>query len=159
MHDPIALDGFDIRLLMALQENGRLSNQEMGERIGLSPSQCSRRRAMLEASGVIQGYRAQLSAQALGFGLLVIVQVTLSAHSDGNARRFHDLVDRVDEVQEAYAVTGKADYHLKCVVSDLADLSRLINDVLLAHDSVARVRSSIVLQRLKETARLPLRTS
>lgn len=150
------LDSFDLRLLAALQDNGRLTNQEVGERIGLSPSQCSRRRSALEASGLIRGYRADLAAEALGFGLLVFVNVTLATHSRDNARAFRDLVARVDEVQEAYALTGDADYLLKVVVRDLKYLSVLVNDVLLAHDTVGRVRSSIVLDRLKETVRLPL---
>jgi DNA-binding Lrp family transcriptional regulator len=157
MHGAAALDGFDLRLLAALQENGRLTNQEVGERIGLSPSQCSRRRAALEAAGLIRGYRAELAAEALGFRLLVFIQVTLATHSDDNAKNFRLLVARVDEIQEAYAMSGDADYLLKAVMPDLKDLSALVNDVLLRHESVARVRSSIVLERLKDTARLPLR--
>ena len=156
MQEPIQIDNFDLRLLAALQDNGRLTNQEVGERIGLSPSQCSRRRVALEAAGLIRGYRADLAAQALGFRLLVFINVTLAAHSRDNARAFRDLIARVDEVQEAYALTGDADYLLKVVVRDLRDLSVLVNDVLLPHETIARVRSSIVLDRLKETARLPL---
>ncbi|MCQ4160067.1 Lrp/AsnC family transcriptional regulator [Roseomonas sp. GC11] len=150
------LDGFDLRLLAALQADGRLTNQQLGERIGLSPSQCSRRRAALEAAGLIQGYRAELSAEALGLRVLAFIQVTLSAHSGDNSRRFRELLARVGEIQEAYAMTGDADYLLKAIVPDLEGLSRLINDTLLAHDSVARVRSSIVLERLKVSNRLPL---
>ena len=157
MQDPVTLDGFDLRLLTALQDNGRLTNQEVGERIGLSPSQCSRRRMALETAGLIRGYRAELAAEALGFRLLVFINVTLAAHSRDNARAFRDLIAGVDEVQEAYALTGDADYLLKVVVRDLRDLSILVNDVLLPHETVARVRSSIVLDRLKETALLPLR--
>jgi DNA-binding Lrp family transcriptional regulator len=156
-HSSPALDSFDLRLLAALQDNGRLTNQEAGELVGLSPSQCSRRRATLEAAGAICGYRAQLSAEGLGFRLLVLIQVTLNTHSGDNARRFRELISRMDEIQEAYAVTGENDYHLKAVVPELKDLATLVNDVLLAHESVARVRSSIVLERLKETTRLPLR--
>jgi DNA-binding Lrp family transcriptional regulator len=151
------LDSFDLRLLAALQDNGRLTNQEVGDRIGLSPSQCSRRRVALEASGMIRGYRAELAAEPLGFRLLVFIHVTLAAHSGDNARGFRDLVGRVDEIQAAYALTGDTDYLLKVVVPDLRDLSALVNDVLLPHETVARVRSSIVLDRLKETNRLPLR--
>jgi DNA-binding Lrp family transcriptional regulator len=85
------------------------------------------------------------------------VQVTLATHSRDNAQRFRELVARLDEVQEAYAMTGDADYLLKAVVPELKDLSTLVNDVLLPHESVARVRSSIVLDRLKESNLLPLR--
>ncbi len=157
MHSSSQLDDFDLRLLAALQEDGRLSNQEAAERVGLSSSQCSRRRAALESAGYIQAYRAQLSAKALGFGLMAIIQVTLNTHSQDNARLFRDLVAGVDEIQEAYAVTGDTDYQLKVVVADLTALAALINDQLLPHQSVARVRSSIVLERVKDTTRLPLR--
>jgi len=157
MHGSSTLDDFDLRLLAALQDDGRLSNQEAAERIGLSASQCSRRRAMLESAGIIKGYRALLSAEALGFGLQAIIQVTLNAHSQDNARLFRDLVSSLDEIQEAYAVTGDTDYQLRVVVADLKGLAVLVNDRLLPHQSVARVRSSIVLERLKETTRLPLR--
>ena len=157
MHTSPPLDAFDLRLLAALQDNGRLTNQEVGERIGLSPSQCSRRRAALEAAGLIRGYHADLAAEALGFRLLAFIQVTLATHSGDNAEKFRALVRRLDEVQEAYAMTGDADYLLKAVLPDLRDLSALVNDVLLRHESVARVRSSIVLDRLKEAGRLPVR--
>ena len=152
------LDAFDLRLLAALQENGKLTNQEVAERIGLSASQCSRRRTALEAAGVISGYRAEVDPAALGFQLMVFVQVTLASHSGDNAARFRKLVADLDEVQAAYALTGDTDYLLKIVLADLRSLSALVNDVLLPQPFVARVRSSIVLQRLKDTARLPLRT-
>lgn len=158
MQDSPKLDPFDPRLLAALQDNGRLTNQELGDRMGLSPSQCSRRRMALESAGLIRGYRADLAAEALGFRLMVFIGVTLSTHSGDNARAFRGLVARIDEVQEAYALTGDADYLLKALVPGLKDLSALVNDVLLPHDSVARVRSSIVLDRLKESVRLPFRT-
>ena len=156
MQEVGALDDFDLRLLQALQANGRLTNQEAGERIGLSASQCSRRRAALEEAGVIEGYHARLSPEKLGLFLLAIIQVTLKTHSGDNARRFRDLIGRVDEILEAYAVTGDTDYQLKVIVPDLKGLNGLINDVLLAHESVARVRSAIVLDRLKGTVHLPL---
>jgi DNA-binding Lrp family transcriptional regulator len=152
------LDTFGLRILVALQENGRLTNQELGERVGMSASQCSRRRISLEAAGLIRGYRADLAAERVGFRLLVFVQVTLATHSGDNAEKFRKLVARLDEVQEAYATSGDTDYFLKIVVPDLKDLSVLLNEILLPHESVARVRSSIVLDRLKETAWLPLRS-
>lgn len=145
-----------MRLLAALQENGRLTNQEVGERIGLSASQCSRRRMALEAAGFIRGYRAELDDTALGFGLLAFIQVTLVAHSGDNAEHFRRLVGRTPEIQEAYVLTGDADYLLKAVLPDLAGLSILINNTLLPHETIARVRSLIVLDRLKDTRHLPL---
>jgi DNA-binding Lrp family transcriptional regulator len=151
------MDDFDVKLLRALQDDGRLTNYDLAERVGLSASQCSRRRAALEASGVIASYHAALSAQALGLDVIVFVQVTLATHSPDNSKRFATLIDGLEEVQEAYSLTGEADYLVKMAVPDLAALSRILNDVFLPHESVAHVRSSIVLDRLKQTTRLPLR--
>ena len=103
----IELDEFDMRLLGALQTDGRLTNQELADKVGLSASQCSRRRARLEESGIIRGYHADLSPEALGLGVLVFVHVTLSAHSPDNSKRFRDLVARSDDIQEAYSLTGR----------------------------------------------------
>jgi DNA-binding Lrp family transcriptional regulator len=153
----IELDGFDLRLLAALQADGRLTNQELADKVGLSASQCSRRRSRLEESGIIRGYHADLSAEALGLGVLVFVHVTLATHSPDNSKRFRDFVSRLDEVQEAYSLTGETDYLLKMVLPDLKSLAATVNEQLLAHDTVAHVRSSVVLDRLKETAQLPLK--
>ena len=111
----------------------------------------------LEEEKVISGYHADLSSEALGFGVIAFIQVTLATHSPDNSKRFRALVNRIDEIQEAYSLTGDADYVLKAVLRDLKGLSNLVNDVLMPHQSVAHVRSSIVLDRLKESSRLPLK--
>ena len=153
----IPVDAFDLKILTALQDDGRLTNQELAELAGLSASQCSRRRMRLEEDKVISGYHADLSSEALGFGVIAFIQVTLATHSPDNSKRFRTLVNRIDEIQEAYSLTGDADYVLKAVLRDLKGLSNLVNDVLMPHQSVAHVRSSIVLDRLKESSRLPLK--
>jgi DNA-binding Lrp family transcriptional regulator len=150
------MDALNRRLLVALQENGARTNQELAETIGLSPSQISRRRQALEADGLIAGYGARLSAEKLGFGVRVFVHITLATHSPDNSRRFADLVARTPEIQEAHALTGESDYLLKVAVRSLKDLSSLVNDILLPHESVDRVRSEIVLETLKESQALPL---
>lgn len=151
------MDGFDVKLLGALQDDGRLTNYDLAERVGLSASQCSRRRQALEDAGVIGSYHAALSPQALGLDVIVFVQVTLATHSPDNSKRFVKLIEGLEEVQEAYSLTGEADYLVKLAVPDLKALSRILNEVFLPHESVAHVRSSIVLDRLKQTMRLPLR--
>jgi DNA-binding Lrp family transcriptional regulator len=154
-----ALDHFDLKILSALETDGRLTNAELAEKIGLSASQCSRRRIKLEESCIIEGYSARLNASRLGIGLLALVEVTLSPHSKENAKKFGDFVNAVDEIQEAYALTGDADYLLKVVVPDLKNLSRIINDLILPQASVSHVKSSIVLTTLKDSHRLPLRAA
>ncbi len=152
----ISVDNFDLKILAALQDDGRLTNQELADLAGLSASQCSRRRIRLEEDGAIAGYRAQLASQALGFELIAFIQITLATHSPDNAQRFRLLVNRTDEIQDAYALTGDSDYLLKVVLRDLKSLSDIVNNVLMPHQSVAHVRSSIVLDRLKESSKLPL---
>jgi DNA-binding Lrp family transcriptional regulator len=154
-----ALDQFDLKLLAALEADGRLTNAELGEKVGLSASQCSRRRIRLEETGIIEGYSARLNGSRLGIGLLALVQVSLSAHSKENARKFRDFVKGVDEIQEAYVLTGDADYLLKVATADLTGFARVINDLILPQASVSHVKSSIVLTTLKDSHRLPLRAA
>ena len=154
--DTVRLDLFDRKLLALLQEDARLTNNELAERVNLSASHCSRRRQRLEDDGVIRAYRAVLDRDRVGFPLVNIVTVTLSTHNRDNARRFAELVARLPEVQEAHALTGEMDYILKVVTPDLKSLSAFVNGELLPHESVQHVKTAIVLETLKETGALPL---
>ena len=156
MQKDFMLDAFDLRLLAALQDHGTLSVGDLAERVGLSASQCSRRRVRLEQLRVIAGYHARLDPQRLGFGVTAFVQVRLARHSPDNARHFRNLVERTAAIQQAYAVTGDADYLLKVMVRDLESLGALVNDVLLPHGTIAHVRSMVALEQLKNTDCLPL---
>jgi len=151
------MDEFDIKLLSALQEDGRLTNNELAERIGLSASQCSRRRSALEQGGIIAGYHATVASRAVGLDVTVFVQVGLATQSADSAQAFGKLIRGMEEVQEAFSLTGETDYLIKMVVPDLNTLSRILSEVFLPHRSVAHVRSSVVLDRIKETTQLPLR--
>ena len=150
------IDRFDRKILALLQQDARLTNNDLSERVNLSPSQCSRRRQRLEEEGLIRGYRAVLDRDRLGFSLVSVISVTLATHNRDNARRFADLLARLPQVQEAHALTGEMDYFLKLVTPDLKSLAAFVNDVLLPHDSVQHVKSAIVLETLKETGSLPL---
>ena len=153
----IQVDAFDLKMLAALQDDGRLTNQQLADLVGLSASQCSRRRMRLEEEKVIAGYHADLAGEALGFNLIAFIHITLATHSPDNSKKFRELVNRVDDIQDAYSLTGDADYLLKVMLRDLKSLSAIVNDVLMPHQSVAHVRSSIVLDRLKESSKLPLK--
>lgn len=159
MRGTIELDGLDWKLLASLQDDGSRTNAALAEEIGLSASQVSRRRQRLEEQGVIRGYRALIAPVAVGLMVTVFIHVALDTHSRDNARRFRDLVRATPSVLEAHALTGEADYLLKLAVGDLKELSALMNEVFLPHESVARVRSEIVLETLKETSGLPLPAS
>ncbi len=150
------IDAFDRRLLAHLQEDARLTNNELSERINLSASQCSRRRIRLEEEGIIRAYRAELDREKLDLGIVIVVTVTLSTHNRDNAVRFARLISNLPEVLEAYSLTGEMDYIIKVVVPNLKALSAFVNDVLLPHESVSHVKTAIVLDTLKETTALPL---
>ena len=121
------IDSYDKKILESLQENGRLTNGELAEIVGLSASQCSRRRAELEKSGVIESYHARLNPEVIGMGLTSLVSVTLSHHDDDNAERLRVLLKALPNVQRAYALTGEMDYMIVVVTSDLKELSEFIN--------------------------------
>jgi len=161
----IELDAIDRRILAILQENGRLSNQEIAERVNLSPSPCLRRIRRLGETGVIRGYVALLDAQKLGLDLLAYVNVRLekrgptAAGRDGvtHAERFRAAVQTWPEVVACHAMTGDMDFLLRVQVEDMAHFSRFVQDQLLHHPSVIDVKSSFSLDTFKETTALPIR--
>jgi DNA-binding Lrp family transcriptional regulator len=149
-------DSFDLRILRALQADSEQDRAGLADRVGLSPSQVARRRQALEAAGVIRGYRAELDPRLLGVPVLVFITVRLREHSPEHAERFMSLVNALPAVQEAHMLTGESDYELKVRVRDLDELARLVNERLLAHANVDRVKSNIVLRTLKESPGLPI---
>lgn len=149
------LDESDTRLLTALQQNAHLTAQELGELLNLSASQAGRRRQRLEAEGYIEGYAAQLDPVRLGLAVQAFVQVSLSTHGAPQTRAFARLVAIRREIVSAWTMTGDADYLLRIFCDDLAALNRLIHEVILAHDAVARVQSQIVMDQFKRDAPLP----
>jgi Lrp/AsnC family leucine-responsive transcriptional regulator len=160
----IELDAVDRRILAILQENGRLSNQEIAERVNLSPSPCLRRIRRLEESGVIRGYVALLDPQKLGLGLLAFVNVRLEKRGGAtghagttHADLFRAAVQAWPEVVACHAMTGEMDYLLRVFVTDMAHFSRFVQDQLLHHPSVVDVKSSFALESFKETTALPIR--
>lgn len=161
----IDLDVIDRRILAILQENGRLSNQEIAERVNLSPSPCLRRIRRLEEGGVIRGYVALLDAQKLGLDLLAYVNVRLekrgptAAGREGvtHAELFRAAVQTWPEVVACHAMTGDMDFLLRVQVEDMAHFSRFVQDQLLHHPSVIDVKSSFSLDTFKETTALPIR--
>lgn len=155
-HAKMQLDSVDIRILSALQVDAALTNAELGERVHLSGSQVARRRAGLEAAGVISGYRAVLDASRLGFDFRAVARVTLNAHGGASDGEFARFLEGEDRIEAAYSVSGDADYVLQVVCRGLDDYAALIHERLLPHPNVAQVRSEIVLRVLKVAGTLPL---
>lgn len=150
------LDRTDLRMLDLLQREGRLTNQDLAERVALSPSPCLRRLKRLEEAGVIRGYVALLDPDRLGLGLLAFVSVKLEKRGKMPMEEFRASVQSWPEVLACYAMTGEMDYLLQVQVEDLQHFSRFVMDQLLRQPGVMDVRSSFALERIKETTALPL---
>lgn len=155
------LDRTDRRILELLQTDARLTNQEIAERVNLSPSPCLRRIKRLEDAGLIRGYVALLDPARLGLGMLAYVNVRLEKHAKSPKGRtpldhFRAAIATWPEVVACYAMTGEMDYLLRVQVEDLEHFSRFVLETLLKHPSVIDVKSSFALERIKETTALPL---
>src|SRR6266566_1020642 len=143
-----AMDEIDRAILAQLQEDGRLSNVELAERVGLSPSPCLRRVRALEAAGVITGYRAVLDPAKVDRAFQVLVHVTMAAFEAG--------VATIDEVIECRRMFGDPDYLLWIAVQDLQAYERLYMGKLVGLPGVARTTSQLTLKTVKPGGRLPL---
>jgi Lrp/AsnC family leucine-responsive transcriptional regulator len=152
----IDLDAIDRRIVAALQEDGRLSNVELAERVGLSPSPCLRRVKRLEHEGYIEAYRAMLGRDRIGLGLTVFVGVKIEGHADERAGEFEMSVLAMSEIVACHMVSGEADYLLEVVVPDLRHYQRFLLGKLLDLSIVKEVRSNIAIQPLKTAGALPL---
>jgi Lrp/AsnC family leucine-responsive transcriptional regulator len=152
----IDLDAADLRLLAALQRQGRASNIQLAEAMAASPSQVSRRLARLEELGVIEGYAALLKPEAVGLRVMAVSLVSLERHAEDIVHGFEALVAQAPEILDCYSITGEADFMLRIVAADLSQFADFISRRLLRAAGVRNVRSSIVLQRIKHTTALPL---
>jgi len=150
------LDAIDRLILGALQADGRLTNVELAERVGLSPSPCLRRVKRLEREGYIGGYRAVLPRSRVGLDLTVFVGVKIEGHADERADAMQEAVAAMPEVVAFHMITGEVDYLLEVVVPDLGHYQRFLLDKLLSLPIIKEVRSTIAIQTLKEGAPLPL---
>lgn len=143
-------------MLEFLQHNGRASNLELAQAVGLSPAQCSRRHHRLEEAGVIARYEARLAAPAVGLQVVAFVHIGMERGHMRELKRFRQTVVQMPDVLECYSVTGDVDYVVKVVARDLAALSDLLTERLAALPGVNFVRSSVCLEELKAGGALPL---
>ncbi len=152
----IGLDAIDRRILDRLQENGRVSNVELANDVGISSSPCWRRVRELERRGVISGYVALVDAAAVGLPVSVFVQVTLERQIEAALETFEAAVKARPEVMECYLMTGDADYLLRVVVSDLPTYEAFLKDHLTRIPGIANIKSSFALNQVKYRTSLPL---
>src|SRR5207302_1262810 len=152
----LLMDSVDRAILRHLQDDGRLPNAVLADRVHLSPSPCLRRLKRLEDNGTIRGYRAILDRRKIGLGLTVFVEIKVTDHSERRAREFEAAVADVDEIVGCHVVAGEADFLLEVVVADLAAYEQLLLRTLLELPGVTDVQSNIAIRTMKEAGQLPL---
>ena len=150
------LSASDRKILRLLQTDGRLSNQELAEKIGLSKSACWRRVKALEEAGIIEGYAAKLNPKACGLGFHAIVHVMLARHHVPHLQQFTDEIITRDEVLDCYSTTGGADYHLRVRCADIESYNQFLDSFLFSLEGIASIQTHMVLRELKHTDRLSL---
>jgi len=149
------MDNKDRQILRALQADGRMTNQELADKVSLSPSPCLRRVRNLEKAGVIRGYAANVDPTLYGMAVTVFVRIRLERHNEEDVRRFERQVQRIDEVLECYVLTGASDYQLKVVMPDLASYEDFIRRRIHPIGGIASIDTSFVFSTVKQTAVFP----
>ncbi|EJL71333.1 transcriptional regulator, AsnC family [Variovorax sp. YR750] len=150
------LDRIDRRILQALQEDGRIQNVELAEKVGLSPSPCLRRVKHLEESGVIEKYVAVLDAPKIGLGLTVFVRIWLKSQDAQTIEAFTAEVMQLDEIVECHLMVGDCDFLLRVVAADLDAYRKFQGEYLTRIKGVQSVKSELPMQKIKMTSKLPL---
>lgn len=152
----IRLDELDRKILQDLQEDARISNVELADRVGLSPAPCLRRVRALEEAGVIRKYVTLLDPQAVNLAVTVFVQVTLNLQVEGRLDTFEDAIRSRPEVLDCYMMAGEADYLLRVVVPDVAAYERFLKESLTRIENVASFKSTFALKQAKYSTVLPI---
>jgi Lrp/AsnC family leucine-responsive transcriptional regulator len=156
MQETIMLDNYDRRLLEALQDDARQSLVSLATQVNLSPTQCARRLERLEEIGLVCGYTVRLKPSVLGLQVLAFVTINLDKQGELSVRTFHAAVQGMPEILECFSVTGAGDYLLRVVMPDLRSLSRFLMEELIRVPGVREIRSTVVLDEIKSTTRLPI---
>jgi len=152
-------DRGDIQILHTLQSDGRISNQDLADRVGMSTSPCWRRVRRLEESGVITGYQAVLDRKKVGLGVLAFVEVQIDSHSEAEARQFEQEVLKLDEVVACYSVAGGADFLLQVVAKDLDTYAEFAMAVVRRLPRIKAMQTTFVLKEIKPLTALPLKAA
>lgn len=151
------LDRIDRNILNELQHDGRISNVELSKRVGLSPTPCLERVRRLERQGFIQGYTALLNPHYLDASLLVFIEITLNRGAPDVFEQFNSTVQRLEEIQECYLVSGDFDYLLKTRVTDMSAYRKLLSETLLRLTGVSDTRTYVVMEEIKQSNHLVIK--
>ncbi len=153
----MSLDRFDLAILREIQSDGRISNRDLAERVGLSAAPCWRRLRSLERQQIISHYAALLDTEKVGLTIVAFAHISLENHHAHTVMEFDQAIQSADEVLECYMTSGEYDYMLKVVAADMAAYERFFSDVLMQISAVRNVSTSFALRHNKLTTALPLR--
>ncbi len=152
----LELDGRDRAILLALQQDGRLSNVDLAEHVNLSPSACLRRIRLLEQRGLIEGYAMLLDPKACGMPGNAFINITLNQQGRAALDEFEAAIADIPEILECYLIAGGSDYILRVVYSDAVDFERIHMEILTQLPGVTRIQSTLALRKVKKTTALPI---
>lgn len=155
MHRGVRLDSIDFKILAALQENGRMTNVELSERVGITAPPCLRRVRALEEAGFINGYHAEIDQSALGFGITAFALVGLHSQAESDLKAFEDLVDSWPPVRECHMLSGEIDFILKIVAHDLSEFQSFLTGHLTPAPNVASVKTALTIRCSKKVPGVP----
>ncbi|WP_027260054.1 Lrp/AsnC family transcriptional regulator [Leisingera aquimarina] len=150
------MDNKDRQIIRALQQDGRMTNQELAEAVNLSPSPCLRRVRNLEAKGIIRGYSADADAAACGLAITVFVRIRLERHNETDVQNFERRMQMIEDVLECHVLTGAMDYQLRVLVPDLEAYENFIRHRIHPIGGIASIDTSFVYGTVKRTAVFPL---
>ena len=153
-----AMDEIDAKILNALQQDGRLTNQELSDRVGLSPSPCLRRVRNLESAGIIRGYTALVDQKACGYPITCIVRVRLSPHTEETVQAFEAQIHETPAVLDCYLMTGDWDYELRIVARSLDEYERFVRQTILRLPGIGGIETSFAYGVVKKSRLLPVDT-
>ncbi|WP_431045422.1 Lrp/AsnC family transcriptional regulator [Streptomyces sp. P1-3] len=149
------MDAVDLRIIRELQADGRLSNQDLADRVRLSPSPCLRRVRKLEEAGLIRGYTAMVDQVAFGLPITVFVRVRLERHTAEIVNAFEEHVGLIEHIQDCYLMAGTSDYLLRIVIESLEAYEHLVRDRIHAIPGIASIESSFAFGSVKQSKTFP----
>ena len=152
----VKLDAVDIKILATLQDQGRITNVDLAEKVGITAPPCLRRVRALEEAGYIGGYHAELNQDMLGYGITVFAMVGLHSQAETDLQAFEHLADDWPLVRECYMLNGEIDFILKVVARDLAEFQRFLTSELTPAPNVASVKTSLTIRSSKRLPGVPV---
>ncbi len=152
----IIMDSIDLKLLALLQDNGRMTNVELAQKVGLTAPPCLRRIRALEQSGIIRGYHADIDASKMGYSITVFAMVSLKSQAESDLRAFETYLQSIPEVRECHMLNGEIDFMLKIVARDLQSFQELLTSRLTSAPNVNSVKTSLTIRTAKDMPGVPI---